>query len=312
MRISYNTITYNRLDRFWFKVLPYKEYFDEIRIIDTSKNKDVEGFCNIHGFTYISFDMSLNIMDAHNCWIEACKESGDSWAVWTDSDEWLGRDFLRNMRKWAEESNDGKNYNVIKAPSYEMCPDLPINRPYESNVKALKEGKMIPWFEKEPMFKMYPTVRMEGLSHPNLVGIPKRYKHIPYGYYHSKTIKENGESAVVFCFNAVVTNHQEVALQNYNHSREELNFLKDFFTGYKLDTVKKFREFLNRGKIPDDFKKFILACKDTDKYEKNAGLNNSRLGWFILYFGVLHPEECPEEHRAFFKDNFIYKVNNRI
>lgn len=312
MRISYNTITYNRLDRFWFKILPYKEYFDEIRIVDTSKSRDIEGFCKIHGLTYIPFDMGLNIMDAHNCWIEACKKSGDDWVAFTDSDEWLGRDFLRNLRTMAEESNNGQNYNVIKTPSYEMCPDLEVCRPYESNVIGLQEGTVTPWFEKEPFFKIYPSTRMEGLSHPNLVGFAKSYKHVPWGYFHSKTVKENGESAVVFCFNAVVTGHHELGLQNYNHSKGELIFLKDFFTRYKLDTVIKFREFLNKGNVPQDLKDFIISCKDTDKYEKNAGLNNSRLGWFVLYFGILHPEECPDEHKEFFSKNFIYTVNNRI
>jgi hypothetical protein len=297
MKIGCNIITYNRLDRFWEKILIAKEYFDIVRIVD-SGNDGTDEFCKLHGIRHIPFDLKLNIMEMWNVAIEDAKKNEEDFFYWSDSDEWFTRDFLQNVGAMTDGSGDGANYNTITTPCFELSLDLHICRPYESHQQLLKDGGQI-WYKKERAYKIVPEFQCTGCAHPNFTGFEKKQAFYSYGYYHSKTIKENCESGMVFAFAGIMAN-MELGIIGEHFNGVEISFMKEFFTKHNIDTIPKFRQFIDNGNVPDDFKNFMLGCRQGCSINNIHEYNNSRIAFFIYYFFIKHPNERPPEFDDYF------------
>jgi hypothetical protein len=296
------------LDRFWEKILQAKEYFDVIRIVDSGDDGTKE-FCELHGLRYIPFDLKLNIMEMWNVALRDALDNGETIFYYFDSDEWPTRDFMREARQMAMASDDGNNYNTILTPCFELSLDLKICRPYEFHQQQLREGKPV-WYQKEKAVKLYPGIHCNGCAHPSFEGFPKRPGFYSYGYYHSKTIKENCESGMVFCFADIMSN-MEMGIVREHFSDDEISFLRGFFTDNNIDTIPKFRKFIDDGNVPPEFKDFIIGTRQGMSINNIHEYNNSRIGFFIYYFFIKHPEERPKEFDNYFGDDVWFYIGDR-
>jgi glycosyltransferase involved in cell wall biosynthesis len=306
MKTSYNIITYNRLDRFWEKILISKEYFDTVRIVDANSTDGTKGFCETHDIKYIPFDLRLNIMDMWGVALEDAKSNDEAWFFWADSDEWFTRDFLRNIDHMIEASNDGQVYNSIVTPCWELSIDNYVCRPYESYQERLAAGET-PWYLKEKGYKLYDDMICTGCAHPDFKSsISKKNGVYNYGYYHSKTIKELNESGMIFAFAEIMAD-MEMGIVREHFTEDEIRFLKTFCQSRNIDTIPKFRDFVNNGEFPDELRDFVIGCREGMSCSGPTEYSNSRSAFFMFYFWIRFPELRPEEFVDFYGDKWFYR-----
>jgi hypothetical protein len=306
-KIVLNIVTYNRLHRFWEHVLIEKEYFDEVRIIDANSTDGTKEFCKLHELTYIPYELKTSVIQDGFSKILEYGEEG-SWICYCDSDEWFSREFLRNMRRMVEESDDGNNYNIISTIPIDLMLDAPICSLYDE--KAIQQKLDVPIeqaFKKEVMFKYYPGERFEGTNHQYLVGIDRRPLYVYYGYYHAKTLKEVCESCIFFTFADIVSN--DLKFPKLHFSDDEIDYLKRLFETNKIDTITKFHKFWNDGNYTKEFIDFCTGCfdlPDTPNVD-NGNIVSQRMAWFMYMFVYNRPNLMPEQYKGFFRDRWFYR-----
>jgi hypothetical protein len=302
-------VTRNRLHRFWEHILIQKEYFDEVRIIDANSKDGTKEFCNLHGLTYIPYELKTSVVqDGYSKILKHAKDG--EWLALVDSDEFLSRPFLQNMTRMVEESNNGRNYNIISTIPIDLALDSAVCSVYDK--KAVLQELDIPLestFKKEVLWKFYPNTWFEGTSHHYLTGFERGNFYVYYGYYHNKTVKEFCESCVFFTFADII--NDDLRFAEIHFSSSEINYLKNLFSTKNINTIPKFYDFWNEGKFPKKFIEFCKKCFESTEVDRldNGNFVSQRMGWFLYMFIYNKPELMLKKYKEFLKDTWFYKGN---
>ena len=309
-KLVLNIITYNRLYQFWENVLKEKEYFDEVRIFDLDSTDGTKGFCETHGLTYIPCKFGYSIVkDGYNKILEYANEG--EWVLLHDSDEWFTIDFLRNIRRMVNESNNGENYNSISTIPLDINLDAPVCSEYEKKVCHQDLGETIEQaFKKEVMFKYSDGLYYEGGNHHQLMGIDRKPLYIYYGYYHAKTVKEICQSCVFLTAGDMIGKDFHFAVEHF--SEKEIKYLTSLFKTKRINTIPKFHKFWDSKKFDDKFIKFCENCFEIPKVDviNNGNIVSQRMAWFMYMFIFKYPElinKVSEDKQKFFSDKWFYR-----
>ena len=187
MRLAMHVITQNHQDKMLRLLDATQGYFDVIRVCDGGSTDFTVGICKMYGckVTEIPFKDDMSIQ--HNALLKMSKKGEMVFVM--DDDEIPSPQLLDKLREYAEDSDCGRDYRLVKIPSIMLISGV---ADWNTNdlINAILAGEQEDRFTKMNLFYNDGEVYYEGASHYGLA-----WEHIknwetrgmvPEPYFHYK------------------------------------------------------------------------------------------------------------------------------
>lgn len=275
--ITYACITQNNvtaLKRNFEKVLPY---VDRAIIIDGGSQDETEAYCKSLApkVEWYQREWNDSFCDQYN---EYLKHISGGWVLINDDDELPSDDLLKNMRRIADESNEGSRYSVVEFrcnPIYGESDNGPSNH------------------YRQIFFRYNKAMRYNCNLHQYVVGYQNnKIIKSGYVYYHIKTTKNEFRGA---CRNYWIGGLWVAGSRDDGLKPAEYWELRELVKKHHPE-VKVFNhlaKLMEDGKIHVEIKQWIV--RNYRKFESTPDYNELR-AYYTWYFKHLHLQEKPEDY----------------
>lgn len=165
VRLGMHVITQDREDQMLRLLSATRGLFDFIRVCDGGSKDNTVELCKMFGCEVSERKWDDNMSAQHNVLLDHASEG--EWIFVMDDDESPSLLLRAKLRGYAEDGNDGKNYNAVKIPSI-----MRLNGHADWEVSdlylAIEKGEQANRFTKTNLFRYDGKVRYEGISHYGL------------------------------------------------------------------------------------------------------------------------------------------------
>jgi glycosyltransferase involved in cell wall biosynthesis len=278
-KITFACVTQNRIENLKRNVPKVIDYVDRMVFVDgfsvDGTKEWLESYSPKIFVTQRQWDDSFA-----NQYNEYLKHIGDGWVLLCDDDELPSEPLLKILRKYIEDSEDGRKFSVVEF----RCHPIEIDRAG----KIINDNGPVEYY-RQIFFKYEPGMHYMIDLHQCLVGYKNgRMVRRPETYYHIKSDDDNFRNA---CRNWWIAGVWLSGSTAGYKPQEWHDFRKVVLDAYpEVKVFSDFNSIMIRGNMKQEVKDYLYKIKDIPDEQPNRLFNELRAFW-RYYFEKIHPEE---------------------